>query len=193
MRFGKTIGGIRKRWLIAAVAVIVSAAFIAGMYFSFSETDRMVAQERSTDLPPPDLIVTPVVPVPTMDLTKYPIKIEYVPSSGPPMERMEAKTDAGSSTKPATGNYLYLPMIERYFSLPDDVKRIRRIELATCVPGMYVARCPVYPLFYYQRGESRIAIDSVGQVFEDIESGDASAFPFFTGKEDEEKDRKEDQ
>ena len=188
MRFGKTIGGIRKRWLIAAVAVIVSAAFIAGVYFGLSGTDRMVAQERSTDLPPPDLIVTPVVPVPTMDLTKYPIKIEYVPSSGPPAERIEAKTDAGSTTKPATGNYLYLPMIDRYFSLPDDVEQVDRVIEGICIYEPY-SRCPVFPLLIYQKGEAFIGIDQVGRIYEDVEGGDASAFLFFTGEEEQKEDQ----
>ena len=60
MRLGKTIAGIRQRWLIAAA--ILFAAFIAGLVFSLSGTDRMMAQEHATDLPPPDLIVTPAVP-----------------------------------------------------------------------------------------------------------------------------------
>ena len=135
---------------------------------------------RPTDLPPPDLIVTPVVPVPTRDMTKRPIKIEYVPSSGVTVERMEAKTDAGSSTKPTTGNYLYLPKIGRYYSLPDDVKRVERIDLGTCIPE---TPCPAFPLLIYQRGEAFIGIDQVGETFEDVGNGDPSAFPFFTGEE----------
>ena len=182
MRLGKTIGGIRKRWLIAVAIVIVIAAFITGVYFGLSGTDRTIAQEGSTDFPYPDKVVTPITPVPTVDRTKRPLIIEYVPSSGPPVERMEAKTDAGSSTKPATGNYLYLPMIERYYSLPDDVKLIEHITLGTCIPE---TRCPVFPFLIYQRGEAIIGIDQVGAIFEDIgEGADASAFPFFTGEED---------
>ena len=186
MRLRETIGEIRKRWLIVAVAVSVSAAFIAGMYFSLSGTDRTIAQEQTTDFLPPDLIVTPVVPVPTRDMTKRPLMIEYVPSSGPPAERMEAKTDAGSSIKPATGNYLYLPKIGRYYSLPEDVKRVERIDLGTCIPE---TPCPDFPLLIYQRGEAFIGIDQVGEIFEDVGNGDASAFPFFTGKEEQKEDK----
>lgn len=51
MRLGKTIAGIRQRWLIAAA--ILFAAFIAGLVFSLSGTDRMMAQEHATDLPHP--------------------------------------------------------------------------------------------------------------------------------------------
>ena len=100
------------------------------------------------------------------------------------VQRMEAKTTAGSSTKPVTGNYLYLPLIDRYFSLPDDVELYRTILSGSCVSE---TRCPVFPVLFYQRGEARIAIDQVGQVFEEIEGGggDASAFPFFTGKEEQ--------
>jgi hypothetical protein len=147
------------------------------------ETDRTIAQEGSTDFPYPDKVVTPITPVPTVDRTKRPLIIEYVPSSGPPVERMEAKTDAGSSTKPATGNYLYLPKIGRYYSLPDDVKRVERIDLGTCIPE---TPCPDFPLLIYQRGEAFIGIDQVGEIFEGVGNGDASAFPFFTGQEETE-------
>ena len=187
MRLGERIGGISKRWLVAAAAVIVFAAFIAGVYFDLSGTDRTIAQEGSTDLPYPDKVATPITPVPTVDRTKRPLIIEYVPSSGVSVERMEAKTDAGNSAKPATGNYLYLPSIDRYFTLPDDVKFDKMIQAGTCVPlTPEELPCPVFPLLFYWRGEARIAIDQVGEIFEDVGNGDASAFPFFTGEEEKE-------
>ena len=173
---------IRSRWLVAA-AVVVVAAFIIGLAFSLSGADRTVAQEGSTDLPYPDKVATPDGPVPTTDLTKYPIIAEKEPYTAP-VERMEAKSDAGSSTKPATGNYLYLPLIDRDYNLPDDVELVRTLQLGSCDSE---TRCPVFPVLFYQRGEARIAIDQVGEVFEEIEGGggDASAFPFFTGKGDQ--------
>ena len=183
MGFREKIGGTRKRWLVAAAIAIAFAAFITGVYFGLSGTDRTIAQEGSTDFPYPDKVVTPITPVPTVDRTKRPLIIEYVPSSGPPVERMEAKRDAGSSTKPATGNYLYLPKIGRYYSLPDDVKRVERIDLGTCIPE---TPCPDFPLLIYQRGEAFIGIDQVGEIFEGVRNGDASAFPFFTGQEETE-------
>ena len=177
---------IRSRWLVA-VAAVVLVAFIAGLAFGLSGADRTVAQEGSTDLPYPDKVATPDGPVPTMDLTKYPIIAEKEPYTAP-VERMEAKSDAGSSTKPATGNYLYLPLIDRYYNLPDDVELVRTLQLGSCDSE---TRCPVFPVLFYQRGEARIAIDQVGEVFEEIKGGggDASAFPFFTGKEDQEEDQ----
>ncbi len=178
---------MRSRWLVA-VAAVVLVAFIIGLAFGLSGADRTIAQDGSTDLPYPDKVATPDGPVPTMDLTKYPIIAEYLP--GPvAVQRMEtdsAASDAGSSTKPATGNYLYLPLIDRYYSLPDDVKRIQSIEFMSCDPE---TRCPVTPFLIYQRGKARIGIDQVGEVFEDVEGGDASAFPFFTGKEEQEEDK----
>ena len=174
---------IRSRWLIVAAAVVV-VAFIVGLAFGLSGADRTIAQEGSTDLPPPPphMVATPDGPVPTMDHTKYPIIAETEPYTAP-VERWEAKTTAGNSTKPATGNYLYLPAIDRYFSLPDDVELYRTVQFGSCDSEI---RCPVFPVLFYKRGEARIAIDQVGQVFEEIEGGggDASAFPFFTGKED---------
>ena len=167
---------------VGELVAAIKAATV-GMYFGLSETDRTIAQEGSTDFPYPDKVVTPITPVPTVDRTKRPLIIEYVPSSGPPVERMEAKTDAGSSTKPATGNYLYLPKIGRYYSLPDDVKRVERIDLGTCIPE---TPCPDFPLLIYQRGEAFIGIDQAGEIFEDVGNGDASAFPFFTGQEETE-------
>ena len=179
---------IRSRWLVAAAAVVV-VAFIVGLAFGLSGADRTIAQEGSTDLPPPPphMVATPDGPVPNMDLTKYPIIAEKEPYTAP-VERMEPKSDAGSSTKPATGNYLYLPFIDRYYSLPDDVELVRTLQLGSCDSE---TRCPVFPVLFYQRGEARIAIDQVGEVFEEIEGGggDASAFPFFTGREDQEKDQ----
>ena len=175
---------MRSRWLVA-VAAVVLVAFIAGLAFGLSGADRTVAQEGSTDLPYPDKVATPDGPVPTMDLTKYPIIAEKEPYTAP-VEQMEAKSDAGSSTKPATGNYLYLWDIDRYYSLPDDVKFDTMIDFGTCVPlTPEELPCPVFPLLFYQRGEARIAIDQVGQIFEDIEGGDASAFPFFTREEEQ--------
>ncbi len=176
---------MRSRWLVA-VAAVVLVAFIAGLAFGLSGADRTVAQEGSTDLPYPDKVATPDGPVPTMDLTKYPIIAEKEPYTAP-VEQMEAKSDAGSSTKPATGNYLYLPLIDRYYNLPDDVKRVDKIHFMTCDSE---TRCPVTPFLTYQRGEAIIGIDQMGEVFEDIvfehiEGGDASAFPFFTSEEDQ--------
>ena len=112
-------------------------------------------------------------------MTKRPIITEELPYT-PHVERMEPKSTAGSSTKSAADNYLYLPAIDRYYSLPEDVKLVRDIEFGTCIPE---TRCPVFPFLIYQRGEARIAIDQVGEIFEDVEGGDASAFPFFTGEE----------
>ncbi len=186
---------IRSRWLVA-VAAFVLVAFIAGLAFGLSGTDRTIAQEGSTDLPPPPphLVATPDGPVPTVDRTKRPLIFEREPSNAH-MERMEAASkeametdsDAGSSTKTTTGNYLYLWDIDRYYSLPDDVKFDTMIDFGTCVPlTPEELPCPVFPLLFYQRGEARIAIDQVGQIFEDIEGGDASAFPFFTREEDQE-------
>ncbi len=174
---------IRSRWLVG-VAIVVLIAFIAGLAFGLSGTDRTIAQEGSTDLPPPPphLVATPDGPVPTVDRTKRPLIFETVPYT-PPVGYMEAKSDAGSSAKPATGNYLYLWSIDRYYSLPDDVKLVDRIDFMTCDPE---TRCPVAPFRIYQRGEARIGIDQLGEIFDDIEGGDASAFPFFTGKEDHE-------
>ena len=64
------------------------------------------------------------------------------------------------------------------------VELYRTVQLGSCDPEI---RCPVFPVLFYQRGEARIAIDQVGQIFEEIEGGggDASAFPFFTGEEDQ--------
>ena len=184
---------IRSQWLVA-VSVVVLVAFIIGLAFGLSGADRTVAQEGSTDLPYPELVATPDGPVPTVDRTKRPLIFETVPSNAA-VERMEttseegkdtdsAASDAGSSTKPATGNYLYLPKIGRYYSLPDDVKLIHDIEFVSCIPE---EPCPDTPFLIYQRGEAIIGIDQMGQIFDDIgEDADASAFPFFTAKEEQE-------
>ena len=182
---------IRSQWLVA-VSVVVLVAFIIGLAFGLSGADRTVAQEGSTDLPYPELVATPDGPVPTVDRTKRPLIFETVPSNAA-VERMEttseegkdtdsAASDAGSSTKPATGNYLYLPLIDRYYSLPDDVELERHIVSGSCMPG---TRCPVFALLIYRRGEARIGIDQMGEIFETVNNADASAFPFFTGKEDQ--------
>ena len=184
---------IRSRWLVA-VAAVVLVAFIVGLAFGLSGADRTMAQDGSTDLPPPPphLVATPDGPVPTVDRTKRPLIFETVPSNAA-VERMEttseegkdtdsAASDAGSSTKPATGNYLYLPKIDKYYSLPDDVELERHIVSGSCMPG---TRCPVFALLIYRRGEARIGIDQMGEIFETVNNADASAFPFFTGKEDQ--------
>ena len=187
---------IRSRWLVAATAVVL-VAFTAGLAFGLSGADRTVAQEGSTDLPYPELVATPDGPVPTVDRTKRPLIFEREPSNDyvewmgtMSVEQTEADSttsDGGSSTKSVTVNYLYLRDIDRYYILPDDVKFDKMIDFGTCVPlTPEELPCPVFPLLFYQRGEARIAIDQVGQIFEDIEGGDASAFPFFTSEEDQE-------
>ena len=165
-RLGMMFRWMRSRWL-AAVAAIVIIAFIVGLAFGLSGADRTVAQEGSTDLPYPEKVVTPVIPYPTRDMTKHPIIAETVPSSAPVGEMPTDSTtsDAGSSTKPATGNYLYLPKIGRYYSLPDDVKRIHKIQFVSCIPE---EPCPDPPFLIYQRGEAIIGIDQMGQIFDDI-------------------------
>ena len=182
---------MRSRWLVAVAAIVV-AAFIIGLAFGLSGADRTVAQEGSTDLPYPDLVATPDGPVPTVDRTKRPLIFEREPSNAlverveiTSEEGMETDSDPGSSAKPTTGNYLYLPDIDRYYILPDDVEFDTMIQFGTCVPLAPETRCPVFPLLFYQRGEARIAIDQVGEIFEDIEGGDASAFPFFAGEENQ--------
>ena len=108
---------IRSRWLVAAAAVVV-VAFIVGLAFGLSGADRTIAQEGSTDLPPPPphMVATPDGPVPNMDLTKYPIIAEKEPYTAP-VERMGAEIGRGQFHQARNGQ-LPLPPVHRQVLQP---------------------------------------------------------------------------
>jgi hypothetical protein len=78
---------------------------------------------------------------------------------------------------PPLGNYVYLHGAHRYVSLPDDVKLIDKIGLGTCI--LPPSECPKLPLYTFQRGEAKVALDTMGVMWDAGEGTDFSAFPFF--------------
>lgn len=57
------------------------------------------------------------------------------------------------------------------------------IELGSCAPQHPDDICPVQPVYIFQRGGARVAIDSVEPVSAEVARdtlGDPLAFPFFT-------------
>ena len=98
-----------------------------------------------------------------------------MPDRGPP--RGPRSADGG----PPPGNYVYLHRLNRYYSLPDDVKMIDKIGLGTCI--LPPSECPIMPLRIFQRGEAKVALDNMGVMWEVGEGTDFSAFPFFVFEE----------
>ena len=171
-----------KRWPLVG-GVLILAAFALGVALGNPETgDSQEHSDPQVVIDHMEMIATPVIPYPTIDLTRNPIRVENVYGPVVVQPTVAAATDAGTTTKPLSGKYLYLPRVGRYYSLPDDVELIDRIDLGSCNSAAAPV-CPIMPLYTYQRGDAKISIDSIGRTFDDIPGGDASAFPFFTGAE----------
>ena len=173
-------------WLAVGI-VVVLIAFTAGVLSATFGWDGVMAQEAERTDPEinTEPSAPPVTPFPPEVLKLYPvttiIEHEEVPAAGPSGQSFIGQA-ADTTSPPESGKYLHLPLIGRYYSLPDDVVLEKTITFGYCVVYQPGVRCPEYPLYIFQRGDARVAIDSVGDVFEDVENGDASAFPFFTGE-----------
>ena len=170
---------------LAVGVVVVLIAFTAGVLSATFGWDGVMAQEAERTDPEinTEPSAPPLTPFPSEVLKLYPvttiIEHEAVPPAG--LSGQSSSGSAGTIPPPESGKYLHLPSIGRYYSLPDDVVLEKTIMFGYCgyQPGV---RCSQYPLYIFRRGDARVAIDSVGDVFEDVENGDASAFPFFTGE-----------
>ena len=165
-----------RRWPLVGGALILAAFALGGV---FSNPGIGGSQEQTdTEIVDPHIVATPLTPYPTIDLTQNPIRVEKIREPVIISTVAPHNPRTGRSTRPATGNYLYLPRIGRYYSLPNDVKLIETVDgLISCMPGV---GCPEVPLYVYQRGEAFISIDSLGRTYDGMAGGDASAFPFFT-------------
>ncbi len=121
MRLGKTIAGIRQQWQIAA-AILDIAAFITGLVIQPLRDGRHDGPGACNRPATPGLDRDPSRSLADEGHDQAPDNNRASCLILRIVERMEAKSTAGSSTKPAAGNYLYLPAIDRYYSLPEDVK-----------------------------------------------------------------------
>ena len=170
-----------KRWPLVG-GVLILAAFALGVALGNPETgDSQEHSDPQVVIDHMEMIATPVIPYPTIDLTRNPIRVETIRVPVTPEPTFAAATDAGTTTKPLSGKYLYLPRVGRYYSLPDDVELIEFIVGISCSPG--TDYCPAAPVRVYRSGNAEIAIDAVGRTSDDWPEGDASAFPFLTGAE----------
>ena len=183
MRLRDTVAGwtgrTRARRLAVAVAIVAIfvAAFVAGLAYRPWDEARILAEDRGASVASQPVVTA----VAMMHPDEVPPIEVIVSDDRVPLEPLQARTTAGSPTKPESGNFLYLPLIDRYFSLPDDVELIKNVTFGSCIPGK---PCPVFPFLVYRRGDAIIGIDQMGDVFDHIgENADASAFPFFTGEE----------
>ena len=173
----------RARW-VAVVVGVVATALAGGLAFGLLDSNGIQAQTaghpQGTILDPA-MVVTPVTRIPEMDTSQNPITVKVVEGRviKPKSANSVTRTMAGSVTEPE-GRYLHLPRIGRYYSLPDDVALKDTYHFYSC-PLDPSIRCPVTPLYVYQRGEAEIGIDSMGEIFTNWAEADASAFPFFTG------------
>ena len=160
------------RW-VGIGLMVVAAAFAVGLAFGLFGFGGILAQEGE---PKSTRFVDAEHPIPASEMN--PVTVEVI-EEVVTYECKEPATDAGSPVIPESGDYLFLPRVCRYYSLPDDVERVGRITFGTC---NFADDCPVNPSYIYQRGEARILIDQEGRLFDGMEGGDASAFPFFTGQ-----------
>ena len=161
--------------LAAAVVVVAVAAGIATAVFN---SNGLLAQDKGPrSYEQPSTIVDTSIPSSMINE----VQVEVVQESIP-FEPMESATGAGTSTRPTSGNFFYLPMIDRYYVLPSDVTLVERIDFGTC--DLFAPSCPVTPSYVFQKGSARVSIDSVGHV-SGLDEGDAEAFSFFLEAEED--------
>ena len=167
------------RWkLVVGAVAVVAIAFVLGAAFGIPGMSGIMAQEEADSELNFDLVVTPITPHPTWDLTQQPIRVEDTSGTPYVVETVAPATNVGTTRQPRSGRFLYLPKVGRYYSLPDDVELVSTLGIYSC----YDEDCPIAPVRVYRRGKAMIAIDAVGNIFDELEGGqgDASAFPFFT-------------
>ena len=173
---------ILARWLAVGAGVVI-VAFAVGFAFGMFDSGGVLAQERSPVSPKSitdgQTVVITDDTIPDSMINQVQVHIIKEEIS---VDLLEPATNVGSTVKTETGDYLYLPMIDRYYSLPADVELVKRIDFGTC--NLFSPRCPVMPLYIFQRGEAKVSIDSVGYV-SGLDEGDAATFWFFTGAEAE--------
>jgi hypothetical protein len=169
-----------RRWLIvAAAAAVIAGAFTAGLIFGPREVVPALAQPAPEETPvsndpatQPTIELDPMLPLSEVGEVTIEIIREQV---FPDPRTTAAGRRAGGG--PPLGNYVYLHGAHRYVSLPDDVKLIDKIGLGTCI--LPPSECPKLPLYTFQRGEAKVALDTMGVMWDAGEGTDFSAFPFF--------------
>ena len=171
---------IRWKWTGIGTAVIV-AIFAGGFASGVLDTGGFLTQERSPIGPTSigDNLTAAITDSTVPDSRNNQVQVNVIQEERS-ADLLEPATNVGSAVEPETGDYLYLPMIDRYYSLPADVERVKTVAFGTCNP--FSPRCPVMPSYVFERGEARVSIDSVGYV-SGLDEGDAAIFWFFTGAE----------
>ena len=172
---------LSRRWLIvAAVAAVLAASFAAGLTFGPRELVPALAQTAPEETPvsqdpatQPAIELDPMLPLSEVGEVRI---NKIIQQTGPDPRTTAAGRSADGGPPP--GNYFYLPGLNRYYSLPDDVKLIDIIGLGTCI--LPRSECPTMPLYFFQRGAAKVALDSMGVMWDAGEGTDFSAFPFFS-------------
>ncbi len=138
-------------WLAVGI-VVVLIAFTAGVLSATFGWDGVMAQEAERTDPEinTEPSAPPVTPFPPEVLKLYPvttiIEHEEVPAAGPSGQSFIGQA-ADTTSPPESGKYLHLPLIGRYYSLPDDVVLEKTITFGYCVVYQPGVRCPEYPLY----------------------------------------------
>ena len=158
----------------AVLAFILLGAFVLGVVFTAG------AQEIPDD--PDPVVVTPVGGmVETTDGVGVETFTEYVPSEQP---TFYASSTLGSATKPTSGDYIYLIGIDRYISVPSDVRRFMVIS-GLCLPPETGPNACADPVVYlFRKGSAEAGISHSGTFYGS--EADKAIFPFLV--EDEEED-----
>ena len=171
------------RWFAVAGGVVVMLAmFVSGLAVGIIHPQNILAerdgheQDRVLD---PNMVITPTARIPEMNVLQNPVSVEVISTVVTPEALLTTTSTAGTTTRPAAGRYLHLERIGRYYSLPDDVTLKETLHFYSC-PLDPDTRCPITPLYIYQRGDAEIGIDSVGEIFTNWSEADSSRFPFFT-------------
>ena len=172
--------------LIAVGLMVAVAAFVVGISFGLPNMTGVVAQEEPNidpetgdQLGDNDYVITPSPPFDDAELVIRVTIPTEVPVKAPGMY-FSTSTDAARSVS-VSGRYFYHHLLDRYYEVPPDV------ELVDITYGFIscLEPCGRPPFFQFRRGESIVLIDAHGQVWDDMEGGDASVFPFFTQESSE--------
>lgn len=174
---------IGARWFALAGGLgVMLAVFVSVLAIGIIDPPNILAergghaQDRVLD---PSMVITPAARIPEMNVSQNPVSVEVISTVVTPEALLTTTSTAGTTTPPAAGRHLHLERIGRYYSLPDDVTLKETIHFYSC-PLDPDTRCPITPLYIYQRGAAEIGIDSAGEIFTNWSEADASQFPFFT-------------
>ena len=140
----KAIKLVRWKWVTVVTAVLI-VALAAGIATGTLQMEGITAQERTSNTIEDSNVVDAATMISSANMAPVTSTSIFEEAT---LQRLAPATSAGSSVQPTSGEYLYLPFIDRYYSLPDDVELVETIQLGTCAPENAADVCPVMPSIF---------------------------------------------